>query len=78
MTKLELELVDALRTENSRLAVQNERLREAVDGIAQNPEYVQAAGWWGRFAASLAGDKRKLQDRIAELEARLENFEERP
>jgi len=26
----------------------------------------------------LAGDKRKLQDRIAELEARLENFEERP
>lgn len=72
MTKLELETLAMLQEENRRLVAQNERLKEAVEGISQNPEYVQAAGWWGLFAASLGADRRRLRERVAELEEHCE------
>lgn len=71
MTKPEIEELATLREENKRLIAQNERLREAVEGISQNPEYVQAAGWWGAFAATLGADRIKLRARVEELERQI-------
>jgi cell division protein FtsB len=75
MTNLEIKELAALREENQRLKAQNERLRDAIEGISQNPEYVQAAGWWGTFAATLGAGRIKLRERIVELERQVAGLE---